>query len=93
VTAQAETADLPRPIHTVEAPGEILRRQARDILDEIPASELPTALVFLQFLRERGAASLLGGPAPAPVAQPHSADPDSLDPADEDVPEKDAAAE
>jgi hypothetical protein len=54
---------------------------------------LPTALVFLQFLRERGAASLLGGPAPAPVAQPHSADPDSLDPADEDVPEKDAAAE
>jgi hypothetical protein len=43
-----------------ESPGEILRRQARELIDEIPASEMPTAIVFLEFLRERGAASLLG---------------------------------
>ena len=42
-----------------EAPGEILRRQARDLLDEIPAAELPSALAFLEFLRDRGASSLL----------------------------------
>jgi hypothetical protein len=95
VTAQAETAEIPHPTHTGEAPGEILRRQARDILDEIPASELPTALVFLQFLRERGAASLLGLQAPEPASEPSSADQDSRGPADEDLdlPEKDAAAE
>ena len=44
-----------------ESPGEILRRQAREVIDEIPAAEMPTAIVFLEFLRERGAASLLGG--------------------------------
>jgi hypothetical protein len=60
VEPQAATTELPRLTHTGEAPGEILRRQAREMLDEIPAAELPTALVFLQFLRERGAASLLG---------------------------------
>src|ERR1039458_8610804 len=46
---------------TGESPGEILRRQAREIIDEIPAAEMPTAIVFLEFLRERGATSLLGG--------------------------------
>ncbi len=60
VAPQDSTTELPRLTHTGEAPGEILRRQARDLLDEIPAAELPTALVFLQFLRERGAASLWG---------------------------------
>jgi hypothetical protein len=60
VAPQASAAELPRLTHTGESPGEILRRQARDLLDEIPAAELPTALVFLQFLRERGATSLLG---------------------------------
>jgi hypothetical protein len=48
-------------IPTGESPGEILRRQARDLIDEIPAAEMPTAIVFLEFLRERGATSLLGG--------------------------------
>jgi hypothetical protein len=47
-----------------EAPGEILRRQARDLLDEIPAAELPPALAFLEFLRDRGPSSLLGAAAP-----------------------------
>ena len=51
--------EIPRPLPTGEAPGEILRRQARDLLDEIPAAELPSALAFLEFLRDRGASSLL----------------------------------
>jgi hypothetical protein len=50
---------LARPIPSGEAPGEILRRQARDLLDEIPAAELPSALVFLEFLRDRGTGPLL----------------------------------
>ena len=34
------------------------------LIDEIPAAELPTAIVFLEFLRERGATSLLGNGTP-----------------------------
>ncbi len=54
-----EPPELPRPIPSGEAPGEILRRQARELLDEIPAAELPSALVFLEFLRDRGTGPLL----------------------------------
>jgi hypothetical protein len=62
VAPPEEPPEIPRPpIAPGEAPGEILRRQAREMLDEIPAAELPTALVFLEFLRERGAGLLLGG--------------------------------
>ena len=95
VTAQLDTAEVPRLTHTGEAPGEILRRQARDMLDEIPAAELPTALVFLQFLRERGTALLLGSGATESTSGRSSADQDSHEPADldDDTPEKDAAAE
>src|SRR6266511_504528 len=53
-------SELARAIPTGEAPGEILRRQARELLDEIPAAELPPALAFLEFLRDRGPSSLLG---------------------------------
>jgi hypothetical protein len=60
VSQPAEPVEIPRPIPSSgEAPGEILRRQARDLLDEIPAAELPSALAFLEFLRDRGASSLL----------------------------------
>lgn len=55
-------AALPRVIPSGEQPGEILRRQARDLLDEIPAAELPSALAFLEFLRDRGASALLRSP-------------------------------
>lgn len=64
VSARADTVEVPHAVATSESPGEILRRQAREIIDEIPAAELPTAIVFLEFLRERGAASLLGGGTP-----------------------------
>jgi hypothetical protein len=63
VTPPEEPPELPRSIPSGEAPGEILRRQARDLLDEIPAAELPSALVFLEFLRDRGTSPLLAGPA------------------------------
>ncbi|HVR60336.1 MAG TPA: UPF0158 family protein [Polyangia bacterium] len=63
VAQPSEPAELPRAIPTGEAPGEILRRQARDLLDEIPAAELPSALAFLEFLRDRGASNLLGSTA------------------------------
>jgi hypothetical protein len=60
VTPPAEPAEIPRSTPTGEAPGEMLRRQAREMLDTIPAAELPSALAFLEFLRDRGATSLLG---------------------------------
>jgi hypothetical protein len=63
VDPPAEPAEIPRPTPSGEAPGEILRRQARDLLDEIPAAELPSALVFLEFLRERGTGPLLAAAA------------------------------
>jgi hypothetical protein len=45
----------PRPIpHGTEAPGEALRRQARDLIDALPAIELPSAIAFLEFLQARG---------------------------------------
>jgi len=97
VTAHAETPEVPRIAHAGEAPGEILRRQARELLDEIPASELPTALVFLQFLRERGAALLLGSNPSASAYEPSAEDDeqDSHGPIDEDLdpPGKGTAAE
>jgi hypothetical protein len=44
-----------RPVpHGTEAPGEALRRQARELIDGMAAIELPSAIAFLEFLRIRG---------------------------------------
>jgi uncharacterized protein UPF0158 len=57
----------PRPIVPgVETPGEALRRQARELIDTIPAIDLPSAIAFLEFLRARGAAALARGEADEP---------------------------
>jgi hypothetical protein len=40
-------------VHGTEAPGEALRRQARELIDGIAAIDLPSAIAFLEFLRER----------------------------------------
>lgn len=48
-------------VHGAEAPGEALRRQARELIDGIPAIDLPSAIAFLEFLRERGAQALTEG--------------------------------
>ena len=49
---------LERPASQGEGPGEILRRQAKELIDQVPAVELPAAIAFLDFLRERGVAEL-----------------------------------
>jgi len=50
----AGAADGRRPVmHGTEAPGEALRRQARDLIETIAAIELPTAIAFLEFLKQR----------------------------------------
>ena len=53
-----EEVVLERPQQGAEGPGEILRRQAKELIDQIPAVELPAAIAFLDFLRERGVAEL-----------------------------------
>jgi uncharacterized protein UPF0158 len=54
-----ELPAIGRPVvHGTEAPGEALRRQARDLLESIPAIDLPTAIAFLEFLKQRSAEQL-----------------------------------
>src|SRR5439155_21684529 len=54
VAAPAELPTVGRPVvHGTEAPGEALRRQARDLIETIPATELPTAIAFIEFLKQR----------------------------------------
>ena len=54
-----ELPTVGRPVvHGTEAPGEALRRQARDLIETIPAIELPTAIAFLDFLKARSAEAL-----------------------------------
>ncbi|HWE30271.1 MAG TPA: UPF0158 family protein [Polyangia bacterium] len=54
-----ENVQLERPASASgEGPGEILRRQAKELIDLVPAVELPAAIAFLDFLRERGVAEL-----------------------------------
>jgi len=80
VEQPTEPVEVPRTAPaTGEAPGEILRRQARELLGEIPAAEMPSALAFLEFLRDRGASSLLG-------AGRIVADPEPKTPEDDDGP-------
>jgi hypothetical protein len=53
-----DNVQLERPAAGAEGPGEILRRQAKELIDLVPAVELPAAIAFLDFLRERGVAEL-----------------------------------
>jgi hypothetical protein len=56
-------------MHGAEAPGETLRRQARELIDGIAAIELPTAIAFLEFLRDRGSQALVDPSAAAMDAE------------------------
>jgi hypothetical protein len=59
VQAPQELPAIGRPVvHGSEAPGEALRRQARELIETIPAIDLPTAIAFLEFLRQRSADQL-----------------------------------
>jgi hypothetical protein len=66
--AVQEPSELPvvgeKPvIHGAEAPGEALRRSARELIDTIAALDLPTAIAFLQFLKARSDAQARGAAA------------------------------
>ncbi len=59
-----------KPIaHGAEAPGEALRRQARELIDTIPAIDMPAAIAFLEFLRDRGTAAFAEGGQPEPLPE------------------------
>ena len=67
VEAPQELPTVGRPVvHGTEAPGEALRRQARDLIETIPAIELPTAIAFLEFLKQRSAEQLAKSIAETP---------------------------
>src|ERR1041384_4047122 len=60
VAAPVELPTVGRPVvHGTEAPGEALRRQARELIETIPAIELPTAIAFMEFLRSRGGEAIM----------------------------------
>ncbi len=62
VQPPSELPAVGRPVvHGTEAPGEALRRQARDLIETIPAIELPTAIAFLEFLKLRSSEQLARG--------------------------------
>jgi hypothetical protein len=62
VEAPSELPAVRPVVHGTEAPGEVLRRQARDLIETIPAIELPTAIAFLEFLKQRSADALARHP-------------------------------
>ena len=75
-------------VHGTEAPGEALRRQARDLIETIPAIDLPSAIAFLEFLRQRSgeaAAREKERAAEAGIAtdEGNDSDSDDGDPSDE----------
>lgn len=47
-------AELPKALVGAISPAEVLRRQAKELIDVIPAVDLTSALAFLEFLRDRG---------------------------------------
>lgn len=66
-----EPIEIPRSVSAAEPPGETLRRQARELLEVITAAELPSAIAFLEFLRDRSTSPLLKAvPEPAPEEEP-----------------------
>lgn len=59
ITEPVETdVPSPRATTTTETPADAYRRQAREVLEQLPTGELPAAIAFLEFLRDRGCADL-----------------------------------
>jgi len=54
------TRVLARTTPSGEGPADILRKQVKALVDVLPAGELHAARVFLEYLRDRGSASLNG---------------------------------
>jgi hypothetical protein len=75
-----ELTTVARPVaHGGEAPGEALRRQARELIETIAAIDLPTAIAFLEFLRQRSLDQLARTDDPRDAHDPR-------DPAHDDPP-------
>lgn len=76
---------LPRSEPAGGGPADTLRRQLKSLIDLLPACELHSAKVFLEYLRDRGAAELLGrqGDSGQAAARPE---------ADQDKPERTRSA-
>lgn len=56
---------LEKPIGTRgEGPTETLRRQARELIDALPALELPSVIAYLRFLREKAPSVVEPGASP-----------------------------
>ena len=64
---ELEPASPNAPAVSPSASGENLRRQARELIDGISPIDLPSAIAFLEFLDERGSASLAESPEPVEV--------------------------
>ncbi|MCK5799993.1 MAG: hypothetical protein KAI47_22540 [Deltaproteobacteria bacterium] len=52
---------LVRTTATGEGPADVLRKQVKALVDVLPAGELHSARVFLEYLRDRGSAQLSAG--------------------------------
>ncbi len=61
---ELEPASPNAPVVAASAPGENLRRQARELIEGIDAMDLPSAIAFLEFLDERGSSALRDAPKP-----------------------------
>lgn len=61
---ELEPAIANAPVVSPSAPGENLRRQARELIDGIDPIDLPSAIAFLEFLDERGSRALVESPEP-----------------------------
>jgi hypothetical protein len=51
---------VPRPTPAGQGPADVLRQQVKSLIDVLPAGELHSAQVFLEYLRDRGSAELSG---------------------------------
>ncbi len=58
VDVDEDERELPRLPAGSISPAEILRRQAKELVDVIPAVDLTAALAFLEFLRDRGSQAM-----------------------------------
>lgn len=61
---------LARPAQGTISPAEVLRRQAKELIDVIPAVDLTGAIAFLEFLRDRGTSQLIPKEFPRRVSRP-----------------------
>lgn len=61
---------LPRPAQGAISPAEVLRRQAKELIDVIPAIDLTAAISFLEFLRDRGSSQLMPKDYPRRTTRP-----------------------